>query len=473
MPEHPLEHIFHPGSVAIVGASRNPSNRGHLFLKDYLEAGFKGKIYPVNPREEEVLGLRCYPRLLDIPGPVDYVISAIAAPLAPQLARDCVAKGVRCLHLFTARLRESGLADRVEMEDEIVRTARAGGMRVIGPNCMGIYYPREGMSFRAEFPREPGHVAFFSQSGGNTAELAHKGMGRGLRFSKIVSYGNACDLNEADFLDYFAQDPETAVIAGYVEGVHEGARFFAALREAARRKPVVILKGGRGAAGSRAAMSHTASLAGNVAVWDTVFRQSGALRARSMEDLADIALAFQWLPQLGANRLAVLGGGGGSSVQAADLIEEAGLVIPPLPPEIKEELREKAPDVWSLISNPVDSSTMGGQETFRLTCRLLANHTTVDWLFGNAGAEWALETESGVDSYLNGIREHIRLSQECGKPLVISSGATDNHEDWKRNAMLEGQRICAEARVPYYPSLERAASTLSSVISYYARRSTL
>ena len=468
----PLEFLFPPRSVAVVGASRNPSSQGHKFIRDYQDFGFKGAIYPVNPREQEVSGLPCYPSLLDVPGPADFVISAVPAPLVPQLARDCVAKGVKCLHLFTARLLESGLPERIAMEEELVRTAKSGGMRVIGPNCMGIYNPSEGMSFRYNFPKEPGKVAFFSQSGGNTAELVHKGVGRGLRFSKVVSYGNACDLNEADFLEYSAHDPETEVIAAYIEGVREGRRFFAALREAALRKPVVVLKGGRSTSGNRAAMSHTASLSGSAAIWNTVFHQAGAVRARSMEDLADLALAFQWLPPLTARRLAVMGGGGGNSVQAADLIEDADLVIPPLPEEIREQLREKAPEVWSLISNPVDSSVMGGPTAFGLTCQLLAHHPGIDWLFGNAAAEWGLEEQQGVPSFLKGIRELIRLSQDCGKPLIVASGATDNYETWKQEAIVEGQRICAEAHVPFYPSLERAAGTLSRVIGYYDWRST-
>src|SRR5262249_49929056 len=197
---------------------------------------------------------------------------------------DAAAKGVKVIHFFTAGFSETGDEERGGLERLVLEKARAAGIRIIGPNCMGLDAPESGLSFMPGFPTHAGDTAFISQSGANAGEFVRYAGARGVRFSKVASYGNAADLNECDFLEYAAQDPETRRIFGYIEGVRDGRRFVKVLKEAAGRKPVVILKGGITEAGSRAANSHTGSLAGSIEVFDALCRQAGALRARTMED---------------------------------------------------------------------------------------------------------------------------------------------------------------------------------------------
>jgi predicted CoA-binding protein len=216
-----IEAIFHPRSIAVVGASANPDTPGHDYLHSLQAFGYSGEIYPVNPRAEEILGLPSYPSLRAVPAPVDYVISCIPASAVLDLVDDCVAKGARALQLFTARFSETGRAEGAELERRLAERARAAGVRIIGPNCMGLLYPAQGISFRADMPRRPGKIGLLSQSGNLLFELTYFGEPRGLWFSKAVSYGNGIDLNESDFLEYFAADGETAVVGAYVEGVRD------------------------------------------------------------------------------------------------------------------------------------------------------------------------------------------------------------------------------------------------------------
>ena len=209
-----LDHILHPRSIAVVGASSDPNNPiGQLWLRCAIDFGFGGELYPVNPKASDIMGLKCYPSIRDIPGPVDYAISLIPRHLVPQLLEDCGAKGVRTVHLFTAGFSETCEEEGIRLEEEVIRIAQNSGVRIIGPNCMGIYCPESGLSFNPNFSKEGGGVGYISQSGGNARKLTESGGIRGLRFSKVISYGNASDLNEADFIEYLAHDPQTKVIA--------------------------------------------------------------------------------------------------------------------------------------------------------------------------------------------------------------------------------------------------------------------
>jgi acyl-CoA synthetase (NDP forming) len=213
----------------------------------------------------------------NLPGPVDYVVSCVPAWQTPELLEDCRASGVKVVQLYMAGFSETGQGEGIELQKQLVEMARRGRLRLIGPNCMGVYCPSSGMSFSLDFPREPGNIGLLCQSGGNAIYLIRSGAARGLRFSKAISYGNACDLNECDILEYLADDPETKVIAAYLEGTTDGRRLADVLAEAASAKPVVIYKGGYTEAGSRAAASHTGAMAGSQAIWDGVIRQAGAI----------------------------------------------------------------------------------------------------------------------------------------------------------------------------------------------------
>ncbi|MDP2953872.1 MAG: CoA-binding protein [Chloroflexota bacterium] len=462
-----LEHIFHPRSVAVVGASPDVRRQGHNYLRAFQEYGYKGQLYAVNPNFSELLGMTCYPSILQIPGPLDYVISCIPAPLVPGLVSQCLEKGVKVAQLYSGRFSESGVQERADLETEIKGLIRGRELRVIGPNCMGVYCPREGMCYKFNFPREAGPVGFFSQSGGNSVDFVYRASLRGVRFSKVVSYGNACDLNESDFLEYFAQDPETKVICGYVEGVKEGRRFLRLLQETARTKPVILLKGGITEAGTRAVASHTGSLAGSDRVWEALCRQTGALAVRSLEEMADLAVAFLFLPPPQGRRLAVMGGGGGLSVQASDDCEEAGLVIPPLPQDLREALREKAPETWFMIRNPVDASVIQDAKVFGEVIRQVAHHPAFDLILGVVGEYWQLDRPQGMSQAHGVIDNFLALAQDGGKPLAVVLGPSDATEDWRREFVNQERERCYRAGLPVFPTPGRAARALYRLLLYY------
>ena len=234
-----LKPLFSPETIAVIGVSRTNDRHPANVIYSKLRLRYPVKVYPVNPKLDELLGRKAYPRLEAIPGPVDFVISAVPASATLELVESAKKKGTKLIHLFTARFSETGRDHAVALEWELRSRVKESGIRVIGPNCMGLYYPKAKLTFDPGLPAEPGDVGFLTQSGSHAFRVIMRGKDRGLRFSKVISYGNALDLDEADFLDHFAEDPETKVIAAYVEGIRDGGRFFAALRRAAAKKPVL------------------------------------------------------------------------------------------------------------------------------------------------------------------------------------------------------------------------------------------
>ena len=475
MSTHPLEEILHPQSIAVVGASNNPSSSGYGFTQFLLEHEFKGKIYPVNPKYSEILGIKTYASLRDIPGSVDYVISCIPAGEVLGMLEDCSQKGVKAVHLFTARFSETGRKEATKLEQEILKTARKHGIRLIGPNCRGVYYPRQGIAFSYDFPKEPGSVGLVSQTGGGAAVFVQLVSLRGVRFSKVVSYGNALDFNECDLLDYLSQDPETKIILMYVEGVRDGRRFLNSLRQVASTKPVIVLKGGRGKAGSRMAASHTASLAGSVEIWETMVTQAGAISAQNFDELADLALSFYFLPPILGSRVGIAGGGGGSSVVAADQCEEAGLDVIPLPLEIREELRSMGAQIWDWIGNPADMSMLGGFE-FRSSnmLEMMARNQNFDLLIADIIALPLSKKEERISRLRGEIEGYIKIKGESSKPLLAvvadKSVGIDDCDDLSWKAICEARTNLIAANIPVYPNMGRAAKAASKLIDYYQRR---
>lgn len=469
--DHGLDAIFHPQSIAVVGASANPRSQGHNYVRHLLDYGFQGNIYPVNPGISEALGLPVYPSVAAIPGPVDYVISCIPMQAVLDLVDQCAAKGVKAIHFFTARFSETGRSEAAELERELGRRARAAGIRIIGPNCMGLYNPSAGISFKYNLPREAGTVGFFSQSGGNAEELAYNASLRGVRFSKVISYGNALDLNEADFLEYFAHDPDTRVITGYIEGVKDGRRFMQTLRDAAAVKPVIILKGGRTSAGTKAVASHTASLAGSYQVWQAAVSQAGGLVAGSLDETIDLLVAFLFLPPAHGRSVGIAGGGGGRSVLSADEAEEAGLVVTPLPGEIREVLRERAPGVWDWVGNPVDGSILGaGSISVQELLAMMAESDHYDALIANVGEDWILDRPEGREGLERTVEGFIQVARKTAKPLTVVLGPADTPEEWRWQAVMEARQHLIEAGLPVFPTVGRAARALRRFMAYHEQR---
>lgn len=472
MSEHPLEQLFHPRSVAVVGASTTQGPGGG-FVTAIQEMGYQGALYPVNPKAEEIQGLKCYPSLLDVPGEVDYVISSVPARIVPQLVEDSAAKGAKAVHFFTAGFSETGEADRAGMEAHLLARARELGLRLIGPNCMGLYCPESGLSFMPGMPKEPGPVGMLSQSGANAGDVCRTGGVRGLRFSKAISYGNALQLGESDFLDYLAQDVKTEIIVGYIEGVKDGQRFLRALRAAASAKPVIILKGGQTEAGSRATASHTASLAGALEIFDAACRQAGALRVDDIDELIDTAVAFRFVKELAGPRVAIVGVGGGHSVLAADAAATQGLQVPALPEETQRALAEFTPVAGTSVRNPVDTNVGFGPEGPRLmreTLRLVAEAANIDAIIYQAAVGWGPSRRGGDGGpdQVEYARQLATLAGESmagfGKPIAVQLRPALTAEAME--ATVAFQEEAAAQGLATFPSIGSAAGALRRLLDW-------
>lgn len=463
-----LEFLFHPRSIAVMGASSNPSQLGARLFVPLVDAGYQGKLYPVHPKGGELLGYPIYPSLKEIPGEVDFVIMSIAAPNTPQTIEECVQKGVKAVTFFTAGFGETGQEGK-RLEEEIVRIARRGGMRLIGPNCMGLYCPKTRLSFQPGAPREAGPVGVIAQSGGNSIYLIRAANARGLRFSKVISYGNACDLNESDFLHYLAHDPDTKVIAAYIEGIKDGKRFREALTEAAEEKPVVLLKGGSTPAGSRTSASHTGSLMGVDSVWDSLLKQCGAMRVDSLEELIDMTIAFLCLAPPAGKRAGVVGWGGGASVQAADDTEREGLVIPPFPPKLEEELGLYT-GPGSILKNPVDSvSWIDRIEDYKSILKAVGRWDGADFLLCHLAVTQAFYPTSDILKLLSPTVEVFSsFYPTCPKPMVLAIHSGDY--PMMREAYFGEEQKCFAAGLAVFPSVRRAAHAINKMVDFNSSR---
>ena len=467
---HPLDPIFHPRSIAVVGASADPAKSGHQFFREHVNQGFKGDLYPVNARGQDVLGYKGYESLSAIPGHVDYVVSSIPAEASLDLVDQAGEKGVLAIQFFTARFGETGDSEKAALEQTLVARAKAAGVRILGPNCMGIYHPKHGMAFWPS-PKEPGNTAILVQSGGYMLALIYFTGQRGLRFSKVTSYGNATDINEADLLEYFGQDNETAVIGAYIEGARDGKRFARALRDIGSRKPVVIWKGGNTAAGQRAVASHTASLAGTREIWQALANQSGALLVNSLEELCDSLLAFANSPPAKGYRVGVVGGGGGRMVEGADTCEEEGLIVEPVPEAVRAQYRDKYPDVADWITNPVDTSILGGSGLTDVSIlEMFATRPEYDLLLANLPGPWVLRQDKSEAETMEPIDRLVEIAKRSGKPTAFVVNDEVSSQRWQADILLGMRTRAADAKVPVFPSIRRAARSLRQLADFHTRR---
>jgi acyl-CoA synthetase (NDP forming) len=464
-----LAELFSPRGVAVVGASPEgrPSFATHV-VQSLKEAGFPA-IYPVNPKYAEVLGLPCYPSLRAIPGVVDHVVVSIPAESALTLLDDCAAKGVKSVHFFTAGFSETGDRERAELERTMLTKARAGGFRIIGPNCVGLFVPNSRLVTNTGMPMEPGPIAFISQSGGHAHDIPFYGSPRGLRFSKVVSYGNALDVDESELLEYFSEDPETEIIAAYIEGVRDGKRFLRALGKAAGRKPVVVYKGGTTDAGKRAAHGHTASLTSSIAVFEAACRQANAIQADDIETLVDVLVALRFVSPLPRGTgAAVAGLGGGPSVLASDEMEKAGLRLPPLSQEVQEDLKRFLPVAGAILRNPVDATTLLFPDAISATMRVLGAVPEIDVLVYHLGFHPVSRWGAGLASSPTFLRATIDAldgaRKATGKPILV---ALRPAADWNgMKEFLAAQDAFVGAGFPVFHSLRQAGAAMARVAAW-------
>jgi acyl-CoA synthetase (NDP forming) len=456
-----LTLLFRPRSVAVAGASANVDSPGHDYVRSLREFGFEGPVYPINPRAAEIAGYTAYPSLAAVPGEVDLVISCIPAAGVLDLVDQCANGRARFLHLFTGRFSETGDADAARLEQEIAARAAAAGVRVLGPNGMGVYHPAGRVAFRPDLPREAGKVAFLSQSGNNAVEFVIRGHARGVAFGKVANYGNGLDLTPGMLLRYLAADPETEVVAAYVEGVAGGRDFFDGLAAAAGRKPVIVHKAGRTPSGARSAASHTAALAGSADVWSTALRQAGAIEARNQEQLLDLAVGAALLGVPAGRRIAVAGGGGGRSVQSADACEENGLELVPLPEKVRQQVAERSPDLAAWVRNPVDQSILAGSG---LSSNALLEMMLASGDYGagiaNVGEDWFFGRPDAADRLVHACDRLAAIIENAPVPVAVVLGATETAVPWQRELVDRVRDAFVARKVAVFPTVERAAFTL-------------
>ena len=463
---HPLDEMFHPKSIAIIGASTTNQERG--WVTRLLNFGYEGDLYPVNPKATEIGGLKTYPTIKDIPKPVDYAIFNVPARLSPQIMEDCIAKGVKFAHVYAAGFGETDKEEAKELEARLAAIIKASHIRVIGPNCMGIYCPRAGITFNPDFPKEAGNVAFVSQSGAEAMRLVFLTNDVGIHFSKAISYGNAIDLDAPDFLEYLANDTETDIIACYIEGVRDGRRYLEAIQKCLKVKPVIVLKAGLTESGAGAAASHTASLAGSGAIWDAFFKQTGAIRAYTMEDVGEVIQALLHMRRPKGRRVALVGRGGGIGVIAADICERAGLKVPAFHADTRMQLEKVIPEAGTGIRNPVETTYgMGGAAEFYAKgmnivdaapeTDLIITHLAVD-VYGARQSDLRQQVATTATVLCD-------VAKTLTKPLAVAL-YTGGHPEIVE-AVHEAHETLLKAGIPVYPGVEAASRAINRLIRYH------
>lgn len=443
---HELDCFFNPRSVAVIGVSRNAEKIGSIIFRNLLDSGYSGAVYAVNPNAETVFGKRCYRSVKDIGGEVDLAVVSIPAQHVTQAVSECAEKNVRACIIISAGFSETG---NKEQENEIAGIAK-GRMRIVGPNVVGLYDPYSGLDTvfnvkcRQGRPGKGG-IAFVSQSGAFGAAMMDWCANEGVGLSAFVSVGNRLDVDEADMLDYFAEDEKTAVIAMYIESTKNGRRFFEKLRKAAEKKPVVVMKAGRSREGSRAAQSHTGSLAGSAEIYSGAFRQAGAVEAKNAEELFDFAKIMA-LPKPAGKNVQIITNGGGFGVVATDTVVKSGLRLASISGDAKEAIRNAVPP-FAVVDNPIDLTGSSTKEMYEKTMETVLQQDSVDAAIVILLLQVASLESSVVESVIK-MKKYL-------KPVIVCS--TGGEFTGIHKALLES------AGVPVYPTPERAVRALKAL----------
>jgi acyl-CoA synthetase (NDP forming) len=352
-----LKHLFYPRSIAVVGASPDMATGRMPFFQILLSTGYKGKVYPVNPSHAEINGQRVYPSLAEVPDGVDLAVCLVPSRFALDTLEIAVEKGIRFVHFFTSGFSEVGKTD---LEEAMIRIARKGGTRILGPNCLGVHCAESGVTFDPTVEQEgPGTVAFLGQSGGVTNNFMRMAGARGIGINKAVSFGNQMDLTVAEFLEYLADDDGIRVIAAYIEDIKDSGAFLRALKRVTPTKPVIILKGGVTGEGAEAAASHTGAMAGDYSIWSAMMRQHRCIEVHTERQMVDVVMLAMSEKIPAGPRIGYLGAGGGTSVLFTDLAASAGFSIPELSKKTQESIGGTIPDVNTSTRNPVDLGAAG------------------------------------------------------------------------------------------------------------------
>lgn len=442
----PLETFFQPQSIAVVGASKNPTKIGHASLKNILISDYPCKLYPVNPNENEILGLKCYKKLTDIPGSVDLVMISVPAPLVTTILKDCVQKHVKYVIIITSGFSEIG---NHQGEEDILTILKGTGIRVLGPNTMGYKNASDSLdvSFVFGMPRK-GNLALISQSGALGMGMIYLANNEFVGLSKIIGVGNKLDIDDDDLIDYFCVDPETKVIGLYIEGIRHGRQFMNSIK--ACNKPILVVKAGRSAAGARATASHTGSMAGSDDIYSAAIKQAGGIRCRDVVELFDMARALADQPPAKGNRIGIITNGGGLGILLTDACEANGLIIPKLSEKTYRKIEQIVPGLVK-PNNPVDLVADAGFFRYWASTKALLEDQNIDGIIvASVHAGYARPRE-----YAGAILKMIhqqQLHKEYEKPILGCWVGGKEFEDLVLDLKAVG--------VPIYPSSWRAARAM-------------
>jgi len=445
-----LEMFFKPKSIALIGASKEQGKLGHDILKNIIQYGYKGEVYPVNPKADEVLGRKCYKNVAEIPGEVEMAVVVIPAKFVLQAIEECGQKGVKGAVIISAGFKEIG-GEGANLEKQLVDIAKKYKMRLWGPNCLGFIdtYSNLNASFANGMPIK-GSIAFLSQSGALGTAILDWAQAEEIGFSKFVSMGNKADVDESDFLEDWDADENTRVITAYLENVKDGPRFMEIARKVTKRTPVVIVKGGSSSAGARAASSHTGSLAGLEAAYDASFKQTGIIRVPSLEDLFDLARGFAFQPLPKGRRTAIVTNAGGPGIIAADACEKTGLKMASLDPQTIEYLRTNLPPAAN-IYNPVDVLGDARAPLYRLALEAVLKDPNVDAVIVILTPQTPTEPEKTAEII-------IELGKKYKKPILCSFMG--------EATVSTGSKILNENKFPVYLFPDRAAQVLATMAKH-------
>lgn len=460
--KHFLDVFFSPASVAVVGASRDPLKVNYNLLVNLVGLKFAGRIYPINPNVQEILGIKTYPKLTSVEDEVELVVCAVPAAATLDIIKDCVEKGVKGVVIVAGGFSEVGDEGR-KLQAEIARLLRESGIRAIGPNSLSPINTSNNLviGFRPHEKLRRGGLSFIFQSGLYEPRLDWILLNFNLGINKLIDLGNKMDINEVDALEYLAQDPDTKVIAIHLESIAgDGREFQRLLKDTSKKKPVVVLKSGRTPAGSKAALSHTGAVVkGSDTIFDVALRQAGAIRARTLEDFFDFAKAFEFLMplKLTGNRIAIATFPGGEGVITTDLCQDEGLSMANVSAEAFRKLQEVAPP-WAISPNPFDlgvcSQFHHPGEVYRVFLESMVNDDHVDCLAVQIGPFDSLVPVEFFEPFL--------MAREKKKPLVVwpivaSSENTATIQWFESN------------HIPFYMSAERAIKSLAALYKYSIR----
>jgi len=446
-----LEAIFRPGSVAVVGASRTPGKVGYILTKNMMGSGFGGEIYPINPGADEILGLKCYKSVLDVPDAIDLAVITIPSASVLQVANECGRKGVKALVVISAGFKETG-HDGAVLEQQLLEIGKQYNMRIQGPNCLGLINTETpiNLSFAAGMPRK-GRIGFISQSGALGTAILDWIIKENIGFHSFISLGNKADLDEVDFIEAMAEDDDIGVILLYLESIEKGRKFIDTSMRVVKKKPVMVLKGGTSSTGARAAGSHTGAFVGSFLAYQTAFNKAGVILAQNVEELFDCGVAFTEQPLPRDEGIAIITNAGGPGILATDLAERLGVKLASLSSDLQNRLRQNLPPA-SATGNPVDVLGDARAERYRFAL----NEVLAD---EHVNAAIVLLTPQAMTESLETAKNIVETKMAvANKPiLAVFMGG---------GAVEEASKLLVENGVPCFDFPEKAIQTISAMYTY-------